>query len=77
MLLSSSFWKTIFCPGSDVHSKSSQIMQQVFKSKNMEKFCNDYNITLGHSTSYYPQGNGLAESSNKSLTKIYKKVVAR
>jgi hypothetical protein len=25
-----------------------------FKSKNMEKICNDYNINLGHSTSYYP-----------------------
>jgi hypothetical protein len=25
-----------------------------FKSKKMEKFCSDYNITLGHSTSYYP-----------------------
>ena len=24
-----------------------------FKSKNMEKFCQDYNITLGHSTMYY------------------------
>jgi hypothetical protein len=23
-----------------------------FKSKNMEKFCSDYNLTLGHSTSY-------------------------
>jgi hypothetical protein len=43
-----------------------------FKSKRMENFCSDYNITLGHSTSYYPQGNGLAESSNKSLTKIIK-----
>jgi hypothetical protein len=25
-----------------------------FKSKRMEKFCIDYNITLGHSTTYYP-----------------------
>jgi hypothetical protein len=25
-----------------------------FKSKKMEIFCSDYNITLGHSTSYYP-----------------------
>jgi hypothetical protein len=38
----------------------------------MEKFCNDYNINLGHSTSYYPQGNGLAESSNNILTRIIK-----
>jgi hypothetical protein len=41
----------------------------------MEKFCIDYHITLGHSTSYYPQGNGLAESSNKSLTRIIKKML--
>jgi hypothetical protein len=43
-----------------------------FKSKKMEKFCKDYNITLGHSTTYYPQGNGLVESSNKNLTRIIK-----
>jgi hypothetical protein len=41
----------------------------------LEKFCSDYNITLGHSTLYYPQGNGLAESSNKSLVKIIKKLL--
>jgi hypothetical protein len=46
-----------------------------FKSKRMEKFCSDYNITLGHSTTYYPQGNGLVESSNKSLTRIIKKLL--
>jgi hypothetical protein len=37
-----------------------------FKSKKMENIFNDYNITRGHSTTYYPHGNGLAESSNKS-----------
>jgi hypothetical protein len=41
-----------------------------FNSKKMEKFCNDYNITLENSTSYYPQGNGLEEYSNKRSTKI-------
>jgi hypothetical protein len=46
-----------------------------FKSKKIEKFCSDYNITLGHSTSYYPQGNGLVESSNKSLVRIIKKLL--
>jgi hypothetical protein len=43
-----------------------------FKSNKMEKFCKDYNITLGYSTTYYPQGNGLVESSDKSLTRIIK-----
>jgi hypothetical protein len=46
-----------------------------FKSKKMEKFYNHYNITPGHSTTYYPQGNGLAESSNKILTMIIKKLM--
>jgi hypothetical protein len=30
---------------------------------------------LVHSTPYYPQGNGLAESSNKSLIKLIKKLL--
>eukprot|EP00253_Pinus_taeda_P032149 PITA_32149 len=46
-----------------------------FKSKRMINFCHKYHITLGHSTAYYPQGNGLAESSNKSLINIIKKVL--
>ena len=41
----------------------------------MVSFCQKYNIVLGHSTTYYPQGNGLAESSNKSLITIIKKVL--
>jgi hypothetical protein len=41
----------------------------------VDKVCNEYNISLGHSTSYYPQGNGLVESYNKSLTKIIKKLL--
>jgi len=46
-----------------------------FKYKRMEIFCQDYNITLGNSTTYYPQGNGLAESLNKSLTWIIKRLL--
>jgi transposase InsO family protein len=48
---------------------------QDFKYVAMIKFCQKYNIILGHSTTYYPQGNGLAESSNKSLMRIIKKVL--
>ena len=44
-----------------------------FKSKQMINFCHKYHISLNHSTSYYPQGNGLEESSNKSLVRIIKK----
>eukprot|EP00253_Pinus_taeda_P013463 PITA_13463 len=46
-----------------------------FKSKRMVEFCYKYNIILGHSTTYHPQGNGLADSSNKSLVNIIKKLL--
>jgi hypothetical protein len=46
-----------------------------FKSTNMVKFCEDYGIKLRHSVAYYPQGNGLIESSNKSMVKIIKKIL--
>jgi hypothetical protein len=48
---------------------------QAFKSMAMINFCQKYNIVLGHSTAYYPQGNRLAKSSNKSLVNIIKKVL--
>eukprot|EP00253_Pinus_taeda_P024588 PITA_24588 len=48
---------------------------QGFKSKRKIYFCNKYQITLGNSTAYYPQGNGLAESSCKSLVNIIKKLL--
>ena len=46
-----------------------------FKSKKMVNFCHKYHISLNHSMAYYPQGNGLAESSNKSLVRIIKKLL--
>eukprot|EP00253_Pinus_taeda_P003308 PITA_03308 len=48
---------------------------ETFKFKRMINFYHKYQITLGHSTAYYPQGNGLAESSNKSLVNIIKKLL--
>ena len=47
---------------------------QSFKSEKLVSFCQNHNITLSHSTLYYPQGNDLAESSNKSLVQIIKKL---
>ena len=44
-----------------------------FRSKKLIDFCNQYHIGLGHSTAYYPQGNGLAKSSNKTLVNIINK----
>eukprot|EP00253_Pinus_taeda_P003239 PITA_03239 len=46
-----------------------------FKSKRMVQFFYKYNISVGHSTACHPQGNGLAESSNKSLVNIIKKLL--
>jgi transposase InsO family protein len=48
---------------------------QDFKSMSMINLCLKYNIVFSHSTTYYPQGNGLAESSNKSLMTIIKNVL--
>ena len=46
---------------------------QAFKSAKFVNFCQQYNIALNHSTSYYPQGNGLVESSNKTLVRALNK----
>jgi hypothetical protein len=46
-----------------------------FGSEPLAKFCEQFRIKLIHSTPYYPQGNGLAESSNKSLIKIIKRLL--
>ena len=48
---------------------------RAFTSTKLVKFCGDYDIILSHSTTYYPQGNGLVESSNKSLVRIIKKLL--
>ena len=41
----------------------------------MVNFCQENNISLKQSTPYYPQGNGLAESSNKNIVKSIKKML--
>ena len=46
-----------------------------FKYKKMISFCHKYHISLNHSIAYYPQGNGLEESSNKSLVRIIKNLL--
>lgn len=38
---------------------------QSFPSNKMKYFWESLNIKLGYSTTHYPQGNGLDESSNK------------
>ena len=46
-----------------------------FKAKELMDMAESMSIKVVHSTSYYPQGNGLAESSNKSLVRIIKKLL--
>jgi ribonuclease HI/transposase InsO family protein len=47
-----------------------------FSSLEMSSFALEKGIKLKYSASYYPQGNGLAESTNKNLIKIIKRTVA-
>jgi transposase InsO family protein len=46
-----------------------------FSSLEMSEFTLEKGIKLKYSASYYPQGNGLAESTNKNLIKIIKRTV--
>eukprot|EP00253_Pinus_taeda_P007055 PITA_07055 len=46
-----------------------------FKAKELMDMTKSMGIQVVHSTSYYPQGNGLAESSNKSLVRVIKKLL--
>jgi hypothetical protein len=43
----------------------------------MIDLCQKYNIILGHSTTYYPHGNRLAESSNKILMMVINKMLTK
>ena len=48
---------------------------RAFTSTKLVKFYSDYNIISSHSTTYYPQGNGLAKSSDKRLVRIINKLL--
>ena len=48
---------------------------QVFNYARFINLCQTYNLILSHSTAYHPQGNRLAESSNKTLVRILKKTI--
>ena len=45
-----------------------------FKADALVNMCESMGIHMVHSMSYYPQGNGLAESSNKILVRIIRKI---
>ena len=46
-----------------------------FKARALVSMCESMGIQLVHSMSYHPQGNGLDESSNKSLVSIIIKLL--
>ena len=46
-----------------------------FTSVKITEFAYEKGIKLHYSANYYPQGNGLAESTNKNLIRILKKTV--
>ncbi|XP_059066425.1 uncharacterized protein LOC131857734 [Cryptomeria japonica] len=46
-----------------------------FSFEELTMFCYEHQITILHSSDYFSQGNGLAESSNKNLVAIMKKLV--
>ena len=46
-----------------------------FKNQEVATLCRKFGITHNFSTRYYPQGNGQAEATNKTLLKILKKTV--
>jgi hypothetical protein len=47
----------------------------IFIGSKFMNFCGEYGIVMGKSSNYYPQGNGLVESKNKTLVQILKKAI--
>ncbi|XP_059073764.1 uncharacterized protein LOC131874413 [Cryptomeria japonica] len=46
-----------------------------FRSEEFAEFCANYGIIMSYSSPYHPRGNGQAESSNRSLLNIIKKIL--
>ena len=49
--------------------------EKYFSSIKLTELTFEYGIKLKHSMNYYPQGNGLAESTNQNLVNIIKKTM--
>jgi transposase InsO family protein len=47
----------------------------IFIGSKFTDFCGEYGIVMGKSSNYFPQGNGLGESTNKTLIQILKKTI--
>ena len=50
-------------------------MRAYFSSGELTEFALENGIRIRYPTSYHPQGNGLAESTNKNLLKIMKRSI--
>lgn len=48
-----------------------------FSSKKLSDWASSHNIKITFSTNYYPQGNGLAKSTNNNLLTVLKKLLER
>ena len=48
---------------------------KTFKYKDVKRICDKYDIKQSFSTPYYPQGNGQAEATNKTIQNILAKIV--
>jgi hypothetical protein len=48
---------------------------KAFSSLDLANFFFKYGIVLSNYSNYYPQGNGLAKTSNKNLMNIIKKIM--
>ena len=51
------------------------VLKLYFSSIKLTAFAHEKGIKLHYSANYYPQGNGLAESTNKNLIRILKKTM--
>jgi len=47
----------------------------IFIGSKFTEFCGKYGILMGQSSNYYPQGNGLVESTNNTHIQILKKTI--
>jgi transposase InsO family protein len=47
----------------------------IFIGSKFAEFCREYGIIMGQSSNYYPQGNSLIESTNKTRVQILKKTI--
>jgi hypothetical protein len=71
------FFKDNICSRFGVPDKFIIDNGSIFIRLKFLEFCGEYGIIMGQSSNYYPQGIGLAKSTNKKLVRILKKIIDR